>query len=577
MIERGTSKIAVSYLRVSTTKQMNAGADVDAEGNSIATQREANNAKAAAIRAVIQKEFVEPGASAQTISKRRKFKELLAYLAEHPEVDYVIIYMRSRAFRNLGDAVVTKRQLEGMSVKLVSAKEDFGEGIMADAMEAVTDIINEVQVRMSGEDIKVKMRHKAENGGTLGVARIGYKNVRIEHEGRQVNTIAVDETRAPLIRTAFELYASGDYTLSALYDKMESLGLKTRPTRRWKSQPLSISKLHRMLRDPYYVGVVTYKGEQYPGRHEPIIDQDLFDAVQRVMDHRSTNGQRDRVLYHYLKGLLFCDRCSTKERPVRVIYVEANGRGGRYGYFLCRGRQDRQCDLPYLPAADVEHAVAKHYATVGLPEDFVTYIREGMDAAVADSQRVKRELHDGYRKQLAALSTKEERLLDLATDGELPTAKIKERLRKVQIDKAAVERSLAQTVVDLDRAARYIRQYMELFEQPQELYTKADEATRRDLNTASFERLYIDEDGVRRDVKTPLLDELHEAAAAQQRQTARRRTPAGVLARSATTNVAPSPGAESDRQTVTHLLADLFGAGSSKGVMVPSTGVEPAP
>ena len=63
-------KIAVSYLRVSTARQMDTGADVDAEGNSIATQREANNAKAAKLGAIVQKEFVEPGASAQSIDKR---------------------------------------------------------------------------------------------------------------------------------------------------------------------------------------------------------------------------------------------------------------------------------------------------------------------------------------------------------------------------------------------------------------------------------------------------------------------------------------------------------------------------
>jgi site-specific DNA recombinase len=174
--------------------------------------------------AAVVKEFVEPGNSAQTIEKRPVFRELLAYLADNPHIDFVIIYMRSRAFRNLGDAVLTKRRLERMEIKLISAKEDFGEGIMADAMEAVTDIINEVQVRMSGEDIKIKMRHKAENGGTIGRARLGYKNIRIEHEGRLVNTIGLDEERAPLVRTAWELYATGEYSIERLYATMADMG-----------------------------------------------------------------------------------------------------------------------------------------------------------------------------------------------------------------------------------------------------------------------------------------------------------------------------------------------------------------
>ncbi|GAC1399474.1 MAG: hypothetical protein NVSMB60_11730 [Mycobacterium sp.] len=83
-----------------------------------------------------------------------------------------------------------------------------------------------------------------------------------------------------------------------------------------------------MLRDLYYVGCVVYKGEVYAGRHEPIIDQVLFDRVQEVLAFRSKDGQRDRVLQHYLKGSLFCDRCERQERTSRLIYTEATNRFG---------------------------------------------------------------------------------------------------------------------------------------------------------------------------------------------------------------------------------------------------------
>lgn len=99
--------------------------------------------------------------------------------------------MRSRAFRNAGDAAITKRILAGMGVKLISAKEDFGDGYMAEAMEAVTDIMNEVQVRQSGEDIKQKLLNKAKNGGTVGRAKLGYINERRDFDGRLVNTIGI--------------------------------------------------------------------------------------------------------------------------------------------------------------------------------------------------------------------------------------------------------------------------------------------------------------------------------------------------------------------------------------------------
>lgn len=160
-------KRSIRYLRVSSKRQMDTDADIDPDGNSIDTQRKITQEKERALGTINVGEYIEPGNSAVTIEKRPVFREMLARIMKEQDVDYVVIYMRSRIFRNHFDATVTKKQLEKLGVKLVSAKEDFGEGIMADAMEAVTDIFNEVQVRISGQDIKTKLANKARNGGTI--------------------------------------------------------------------------------------------------------------------------------------------------------------------------------------------------------------------------------------------------------------------------------------------------------------------------------------------------------------------------------------------------------------------------
>ncbi|MFT2568384.1 hypothetical protein ACMWP8_28385, partial [Escherichia coli] len=84
---------------------------------------------------------------------------------------------------------------------------------------------NEVQVRQSGEDIKQKMRHKAVNGGTIGRAKLGYLNDRKDFDGRLVNTISLDEERAPLIRFAFEQYATDRYSVWQLATLLAEMGL----------------------------------------------------------------------------------------------------------------------------------------------------------------------------------------------------------------------------------------------------------------------------------------------------------------------------------------------------------------
>jgi site-specific DNA recombinase len=132
-------------------------------------------------------------------------------------------------------------------VKLISAKEDFGDGLMAEAMEAVTDVFNWRQVRMSGEDIKVKMANKARNGGTVGRAKVGYLNVQKRIKGREVRTIETDAERAPLIVMTFEQFATGKYTIESLRVVLTQAGLRMAATAKRPARPISLAQLGEVL------------------------------------------------------------------------------------------------------------------------------------------------------------------------------------------------------------------------------------------------------------------------------------------------------------------------------------------
>ncbi len=554
-------KQAVLYLRVSSKRQTETARDIDKDGNSIATQRELCDQKAQSMGVLVAEEFVEPGASAQTIEKRPVFQQMLRYLTDHREVGYVIVYARSRAFRNFVDAAITKRHLDKLGVRLLSAREDFGEGTYAEAMEAVTDIMNQVQNQLSGEDIRVKMRHKALNGGTVTRAKLGYLNVRQEFEGHLINTVALDERRAPLILQAFELYATGDYTLERLHDQMADLGLTIRPSARWPEQPVSVSKLHRMLSDPYYVGFVTYKGEVYPGRHEPIVGQELFDRVQDVLEARSARGNRDRVHQHYLKGMLFCDRCRRAGRTSRLVYNSVRGNNGtRYAYFVCRGRQDGFCDVPHLAVELVEDAIVEHYRGLRLPKDFAAEVRRRLEAAMADEQGSVRALHAQLTRQLKELDVKEERLLDLAADGTLPQAKIRARLHQLRVERTRIEDGRTHTGEELAVGGQVLLQALDLVADPQTLYRTAPDHVRRLINQTFFQRFYVDNEGVTGEELQAPFDELQQARHAY-----------------AATQKSPRD-AEAPAKPETDLLflRDVFlAAGSSKTVLVELRGIEP--
>jgi site-specific DNA recombinase len=114
---------------------------------------------------------------------------------------------------------------------------------------------------------------KAKAGGTIGRAPLGYVNVRRVENGRECRTVEVDPLRGPLMKWAFEAYASGDWTLRPLLDELTRRGLRSQATRKTPEKQLELSHLHKLLRHPYYKGIVRYRGVEYPGRHEPLVDE----------------------------------------------------------------------------------------------------------------------------------------------------------------------------------------------------------------------------------------------------------------------------------------------------------------
>ncbi len=480
---------AVLYLRVSTTRQMNTAADLDEDGNSIATQREWAMKKAKELRAPVLREFVDPGHSAQTIEKRPEFKKMLRFIENNPDVRYVVIYMRSRVFRNHLDAAITKRQLREKGITLVSARENFGDGYMGDAMEAITDVVNELQVRMSGEDIKIKMAHKVERGGTVGRAKLGYVNARKDFDGRLVNTIDVDPVRAPLIAWAFEQYATNQHSITQLQMLLEDQGLTTRPSSKRSASPLSSSQLAMILRDPYYAGVIRYKGRLYPGRHEPLISKELFLAVQTILDGRNRKGDRDRIHFHFLRGLLYCAECNDAGRNSRLVYSQNKGHGGTYEYYVCTAKQRGNCTMSSVRLDDLEAAVARVVAAERFDAADLAEVKGELRRALEALQASDQEEKNALRKELRKLEEQEERLIDLAADGTLNVDKLRQRLQDVTLRKGAIAERLAKTAERIQQGVDKAFAYADLLEEPGRLYQTVPDNVRRDLLGAFFKRL----------------------------------------------------------------------------------------
>ncbi len=401
------TKRAVSYLRVSTQQQVDT--DYNPQGFSLPSQRQLNERKAAELGASIVMEFAEEGGSGRNVN-RKELQRMLSYVQEDGDIDYVIVSYIDRFARRLQDHVVIKLAIEKAGAKLVSATENIDDSDAGQLIEGVLAVVAEFQSNHNVGKVKNGLQRKAETGGTPGRAPIGYVNVFEKYEGRQIRVVRIDPDRGPLVRWAFEAYATGEWTTTRLADALSSQGLRSIPTARAGSRPLSVSTVAYLLSNPYYLGYVVHKGDRYPGRHEPLVDQVTFDKVQDVLESHSC-GEKQVKHRRYLTSSLYCGYCGN-----RLCFSRNKGNGGTYEYWLCVGRQKGRAECPQRMIADdeVEAAVVRYWQRVRLDDEKIDELRQGISTYMDVIREGSAGKIDQLRRHIGKLKTQEKELLAVA-------------------------------------------------------------------------------------------------------------------------------------------------------------------
>jgi DNA invertase Pin-like site-specific DNA recombinase len=316
-------KHAVSYLRVSTRGQAERGDEH--EGFSIPAQREANKNHALSLGAMVIKEFADRGASAKS-ANRPALQEMLAYIKDPlNQVDYIIVHKIDRLARSREDDVAINRVFKEAGVQLVSTSESVDNTPAGNMLHGILATVAEFYSNNLAKESLKGMTQKVKKGGTVSRAPLGYKNIRyIDNDGREVRTVELDNERADLVRAAFEMYASGEWTVMDLAAELADRGLTTVSTPRIPGKPIDESALNKILINPYYTGLVKFQGIHHPGRHEPLIDKTTFNNVQAVLKSHQ-QGERTRTHHHFLKSTVYCGTCGS-----RLMVQIAKARSGTY-------------------------------------------------------------------------------------------------------------------------------------------------------------------------------------------------------------------------------------------------------
>lgn len=167
-------------------------------------------------------------------------------------------------------------------------------------------------------NVKRGNRTKLERGEWPSPAPFGYYN------DKGSKTIGVVKKNAKYILRAFELYKSGGYTLNEISNILYSEGLRT-----ITGGKVYKGKIHKLLGNRFYCGIMERDGKMYHGKHTPIIPLSLFDQVQEVLHTRK--HPRPKKHFYSARGFLTCASCrcalTGDTKKGYIYYYCTNGKG----------------------------------------------------------------------------------------------------------------------------------------------------------------------------------------------------------------------------------------------------------
>ena len=264
---------------------------------------------------VIVKVFRE-SKSAKKPDNRPQFSELVK-LIKRGQIDGIICWKIDRISRNPIDSAIIQWLLQQNQLKIIQTMDrQYLPSDNALLYNVESGMANQYIIDLS-KNVKRGIRAKLERGQWPHLAPLGYLN--------KDSRVVVDLERAKYIRKMFELYNTGQYSVKAISDQLYTEGLRSRSGRKYYK-----SKIHKILNDPFYCGIMEHDGQKYLGKHEQIISKKLFDNVQEVITGKAHTKRQ--VIPFAFRGILRCANCgcqltATQKKGKHTYYYCTNGKG----------------------------------------------------------------------------------------------------------------------------------------------------------------------------------------------------------------------------------------------------------
>ena len=356
---------AVIYARVSSKEQ-------EKEGFSIPAQLRLLHEYARNLNLNVVREVVDVETAKRT--GRQNFEAMLTFFRRTRSCKVLLVEKTDRLYRNLKDWV----SIDDLDLEIHFVKENVA---LSPGSRSAEKFMHGIKVLMAknyidnlSEETQKGMREKAEQGLYPSWAPIGYRNIDGPN-GKRV--IEPDPDFAPLVGRLFENYATGNHSLKELTQLAREWGLRFR-----SGMAMSKSVIHKILRNPIYMGRFRWAGREYPGVHQQLVSRELWEAVQQRLDGRCAKGPHSVKHNFAFSGLVSCGHCGCSF--VGEIKKQ------RYVYYHCTGYKQK-CPEPYTREEVLAERFAGLLKGMALDSDVVEWVAGALRESHADEKHERDE------------------------------------------------------------------------------------------------------------------------------------------------------------------------------------------
>ncbi len=285
--------------------------------------------------------------------ERPALQQLLAAI-DAGVIDCVVVYKVDRLSRSLLDFARMMERFDRRGVSFVSVTQDFN---TTTSLGRLTLNILLSFAQFEREIISERTRDKLSAARRKGKWIGGWPVLGYDVDSKG-GRLVVNAKEAEQVREMYRIAAEAE-TLEAAVRTIQARGFRmkvwtTRAGKRHVARPFSRMTLRLLLSNVLYTGMVNHKGTIYPGEHQRIVEQELWERVSGQLSVHSAHqrGREHRRQEAPLTGLLCCADCGSAMRPT---YTTKRGR--RYRYYGClaaKGRAGKTCAQGPVEARDLE-------------------------------------------------------------------------------------------------------------------------------------------------------------------------------------------------------------------------------